>query len=273
MEHELRTRKPYPTDVSDEEWAFVAPYLTLMTPDAPQRVHDPREVFNALRWMVRAGAPWRLLPGDLPPWPAVYQQTQRWIAAGCFAAMVHDLRAMLRWSAGRTDQPTAVIIDSATRQSTPESGHRAGYDGHKKRNGTKIHAAVDTLGELLVLHVTPANASDRAQVAALAEEVQAVTGQTVQVGFVDQGYTGDAPAAAAAAQGIRLEVVKLEEAKRGFVLLPRRWVVERSFAWAARFRRLAKDYERLPETVAGLHFVAVACLMLHRLVTVAAQSP
>ena len=180
MEKQVLPRKPYPTDVSDEEWAFVAPYLTLMTADAPQRRHDLREVFNAVRWIVRAGCPWRLLPTNFPPWEAVYQQTQRWIKAGCFEAMVHDLRALLRWSVGRADQPTAVILDSATRQSTPESGHRAGYDGHKKREGSKIHAAVDTLGELLVLHVTPANASDRAQVAALAEEVQAVTGQTVE---------------------------------------------------------------------------------------------
>ena len=273
MEDELRPRKPYPTDVSDEEWAFVAPYLSLMTPDAPQRVHDPREVCNAVRWIVRAGAPWRLLPNDFPRWEAVYQQTQRWIAAGCFEAMVHDLRALVRWTAGRADHPTAIIIDSATRQSTPESGHRAGYDGYKKRNGSKIHAAVDTLGALLALQVTPANASDRAQVGALAEAVQAVTRQTVELGFVDQGYTGEQAANDAAKHGIRLEVVKLEEAKRGFVLLPRRWVVERSFAWAARFRRLAKDYERLPETVAGLHFVAFACLMLQRLLTVAAQSP
>jgi transposase len=273
MENQVLPRKPYPTDVSDEEWAFVVPYLSLMSEAAPQRRHDLREVFNALRWMVRAGASWRMLPHDFPRWEAVYQQTQRWIAAGCFEAMVHDLRAMLRWSAGRADQPTAVILDSATRQSTPESGSRAGYDGYKKRNGSKIHLAVDTLGELLVLQVAPANAGDRAQVAALAEEVQAVTGQTVELGFVDQGYTGEQAEADAAAHGIRLEVVKLEEAKKGFVLLPRRWVVERSFAWATRFRRLAKDYERLPETVAGLHFVAFACLMLHRLVTVAAQSP
>src|SRR5918993_4064877 len=171
MESQVVPRKPYPTDVSDEEWAFAAPYLTLMSEDAPQRRHDLREVFNALRWIVRAGAPWRMLPHDFPRWEAVYQQTQRWIAAGCFEAMVHDLRAMLRWSAGRTDQPTAVLIDIATRQSNPESGHRAGYDGHKKRTGSKIHAAVDTLGELLALHVTPANASDRDQVAALAAEV------------------------------------------------------------------------------------------------------
>jgi transposase len=154
MEKQVLPRQPYPTDVSDEEWAFVAPYLSLMTEDAPQRRHDLREVFNALRWIVRAGAPWRLLPTTFPPWEAVFQQTQRWIKADCFAAMVHDLRAMLRWSAGRADQPTAVIIDSATRQSTPESGHRAGYDGHKKRTGSKIHGVVDTLGELLVLRAS-----------------------------------------------------------------------------------------------------------------------
>jgi transposase len=111
------------------------------------------------------------------------------------------------------------------------------------------------------------------QVAALAAAVQEATGQAVDLAFVDQGYTGERPAAAAQEQGIRLEVVKLPEAKHGFVLLPRRWVVERSFAWAGRFRRLAKDYERLPEVVAGLHFLAFAYLMLHRLVTVAAQSP
>jgi transposase len=180
---------------------------------------------------------------------------------------------MLRWAEGRADTPTAVIFASATRQSSPESGHRAGYDGYKRRKGSKIHVAVDTLGHLLAVLVTPANAQDREQVAALAEAVQEATGQTVELAFVDQGYTGEQPADDAAAQGIRLELVKLEEAKRGFVLLPRRWVVERSFAWAARFRRLAKDYERLPEVAAGLHFLAFVSLMLHRLVTVVAQSP
>ena|SRR5215210_368765 len=270
---EKQPRKPYPTDVTDDEWAFVAPYLTLMTEDAPQRRHDRREVFNALRWIVRTGAQWRMLPTNFPPWPAVYQQTQRWLAAGCFAAMVHDLRAILRWAEGRADAPTAVILDGRTVQSTPESGARAGYDGHKRRKGSKVHAAVDTLGNLLALHVTAADAQERDQVGELAAAVQEATGETVEVAYVDQGYTGDEPAAEATAQGIRLEVIKLPDAKRGFVLLPRRWVVERSFAWVARFRRLARDYERLPKTVAGLHFVAFACLMLHRLVTVVVQSP
>lgn len=273
METTAPTRKLYPTDVSGEEWEFVAPYVTLMTPDAPQRRYDLREVFNGLRFIVRGGLQWRLMPHDLPPWTTVYQQTRRWLAAGVFETIVHDLRVLLRLGAGRAARPTAAILDSRTLQSTPESGRRAGYDGAKRKKGYKIHAAVDILGELLALHATPADAQDWDQVARLAEAVQEATGGTVEVGFVDQSDTGDDPAAEAASQGIRLEVVKLPEAKRGFVLLPRRWVVERSFAWIGRFRRLAKDYERLPETVVGLHFVAFSCLMLHRLVTVAAQSP
>jgi transposase len=273
METHAPARKPYPTDVSDEEWAFVAPYVALVRADAPQRRHDLREVFNAVRWIVRAGAPWRLLPTNFPPWEAVYQQARRWLAAGVFEAMAHDLRMLLREAEHRMPQPRAVIFDSRTVQSTPESGAGSGYDGHKRRKGRKTHVAIDTLGHLLAVVVTPANAQDREQVAILAAAVQEVTGQSVEVGFVDQGYTGEQAETAAAAQGIRLEVVKLPEAKRGFVLLPRRWVVERSFAWVARFRRLARDYERLPETVAGLHFLAFACLLLHRFIPLLADSP
>jgi transposase len=255
-------RKPYPSDVSDEEWVFVAPYLALVRADAPQRRHDLREVFNGLRWLVRTGAEWRMLPHDFPRWDAVYQQTRRWLDAGVFEAIVHDLRTLLRLDLGRSGQPSAAILDGKTLQSTPESGGRAGYDGHKRKKGSKLHAAVDTLGHLLALHVTPADAQDRAQVEVLAAAVQEATGESVQLAYVDQGYTGEEPVAAAQPHGIRLEVVKLPEAKRGFVLLPKRWVVERGFAWAARFRRLARDYERLPSVLAGLHFLAFACLIV-----------
>jgi transposase len=262
----------YPSDVSDDEWAFVLPYLTLMREGAPQRVHDLRAVFNGLRWIIRTGAQWRMMPHDLPPWAVVYQQAQRWLKAGVFQAMVDDLRVLLRLAAGRSGTPSAMILDSRTLQSTPESGHRAGYDGAKRKKGSKVHVAVDTLGHLLALHVTPANEQDRAQVERLATQVQEVTGASVELGYVDQGYTGESAHEAAAGQGIELEVVKLPEAKRGFVLLPRRWVVERSFAWAARFRRLARDYERLPETLAGLHFLVFVILMLRRFVELMSQS-
>jgi transposase len=261
----MDTRKPYPSDVYDEEWAFVAPYLALVREDAPQREHDlRREVFNGLRWIVRTGSAWRYMPHDLPPWETVYQQTQRWLKAGVFEEMIHDLRVLLRLSKDRSSEPTAAILDSRTLRSTPESGHRGGYDGHKGKKGSKVHAAVDTLGHLLALGVSPANEDDRKEVEKLSEEIQRATGENVELAYVDQGYTGERTSGAAAEHGIRLEVVKHEEAKRGFVLLPRRWVVERDFAWASRFRRLVKDYERLPETVAGLHFVAFACLFLQQ---------
>jgi transposase len=260
----MATRKPYPSDVSDEEWTFVAPYLALLREDAPQRNHDLREVLNGLRWIVRTGSAWRYMPHDLPPWEAVYQQTQRWLKAGVFEDMIHDLRVLLRLSKERAPAPSAAIVDSRTLRSTPESGHRGGYDGHKNKKGSKVHAAVDTLGHLLALRVSPANADDRKEVEKLCEEIQKATGENVELAYVDQGYTGEKASESAAEHGIRLEVVKQEEAKRGFVLLPRRWVVERDFAWATRFRRLVKDYERLPETLAGLHLVAFACLFLQQ---------
>ena len=230
-----KARQNYPSDVSDEEWAFCAPYLTLMKEDAPQREHSLRELFNGLRWFVRAG---------------------------CFENIAADLRLLLRLRAGRAAAPSAAILDSRTLQSSPESGARTGYDGAKKRKGSTVHAAVDRLGHLLAVKVTAANEQDRAQVGALAQAVQAATGDHVPVAFVEQGDTGEQPAAEAAQHGLPLEVVQPHEAKRGFGLLPRRWVVERSFAWAARFRRLARDYERLATTLAGYHWLAFALLRL-----------
>jgi len=163
MAHKTRgTRTNYPSDLSDEEWAFCARYLTLMREDAPQRDYPLRATFNALRYMVRAGCPWRMMPNDLPPWYSVQQQAQRWIRAGCFEAMAQDLRKVLRLLAGRHTEPSAVILDGRTLQSTPESGARAGYDGHKRKKGSKVHAAVDTLGHLLALKVTAANEQESA---------------------------------------------------------------------------------------------------------------
>ena len=255
-------RRGYPSDVTDEEWAFCAPYLTLMREDAAQRDYPLRELFNGVRYVVRTGCQWRYLPHDFPAWTAVYQQGRRWWTAKCFETMAHDLREMLRVVAGRLPDPTAAVLDSRTLSSTPESGERAGYDGHKRRNGSKIHIAVDTLGHLLALRVTPANEQDRAQVAALAKATQQATGETVQLAYVDQGYTGETAAEAAQQHGMRLEVVKLPQAKRGFVLLPRRWVVERSFGWLSRFRRLARDYERLAHSLASMHWLAFLGLLL-----------
>jgi len=260
----------YPSDVSDEEWAVALPYLTLLAPTALQRRHDLRAVFNAVRYLARTGVPWRYLPNDFPPWPVVYQQPRRWLAAGSFEALVQDARMLLRALKGRTAQPTAVILDARVLQSTPESGNRAAYSGAKRRKGAKTHLAVDTLGHPLALSVTPASDDERTQVETVAAQVQAMTGDHVEIAYVDQGYTGPDAVASAQTHGIELVVVKTPQAKRGFVLLPNRWVVERSFAWISRFRRLARDCERLPTVLPtvllGLHFLALACLMLHQLI-------
>src|ERR1700744_6478426 len=158
------------------------------------------------------GAPLRMLPNKFPPWELLYRQTQRWLQAGCFENMVCDLRSIIRVAQERRGQPSAVILDGRTLQSTCESGPRAGYDGYKRKRGSKVHMAVDTLGQLLAVHVTPANEQERAQVGELARQVQQATGQTVKVAFADQGYTGEEPAQAALDEGIELQVIKLPEA-------------------------------------------------------------
>jgi len=256
------TRKSYPSDASDAEWEFLIPYLLLMREDAPQRTHSLREVFNGIRYVVKTGCQWRMLPHDFPDWTVVYQQARRWIQAGVFEEVVHDLRICLRVLNDREEQPTAAILDGRTLQSTPESGERAGYDGAKKKNGSKVHIAVDTLGNLLALKVTAGNEQEREQVAELAAKLQEVTGSTVETAFVDQGYTGENAAQQASDHGIVLEVVKHTEAKKGFVLLPRRWVVERTFGWLGRFRRLTRDYERLAKVLAGWHWLAFLVLLI-----------
>jgi transposase len=137
-----KVRRGYPSDVSDEESEFVVPYLLLCREDSAQREHDLREVFNGIRYVARSGCPWRLLPHDLPPWAAVYQQMRRWIEARCFEALVADVQSVVRLWAGRKGQPTAICRDSRTLPSTPESGPRAGYDGAKRRKGRSTSRSI-----------------------------------------------------------------------------------------------------------------------------------
>ena len=242
----------------------MAPYLTLRREDAGQRDYALRDASDAPRGVVPTGARWRFLPHDFPPWWAVYQQARRWLAAGCSEDMVHDLRQRRRIAGGRNPSPPAVILDGRTLQSAPGRGGRAGFAGYKMRNGSEIHIAVDTLGHLLALRVTTGKEQGRAQAADLAAAVRGAAGQTVTWAYTGQGYAGDQPAADAAAPGITLQVVEPDGAKKGFVLLPRRGVAERSFARMGRFRRLGRDYERLAETLAGWHWVAFLVLLLHR---------
>ncbi len=267
----------YPSDVTDEEWELCAPYLTLMSPNAPQRRHCMRAVFNAARYFVKTGCPWRYLPSDFPPYHTVFQQVGRWLEAGVLEAMAADLRMQARSLEGRREHPSAMIADGRTVQSMPESGARAGYDGYKKKRGSKVHIAVDTIGNLLALVVTPANEQERAQIGELCRQAQEECGDNLQIAWVDQGYTGEEPAKAALEHGVELVVVKLPKSKdkgkggkstkqkqKQFILLPRRWVVERTFGWFNRFRRLARDYERTAKRFAGYHWIAAVMLGLRR---------
>lgn len=257
----------YPSDVTDDQWEFCAPYLTLMTDEAPQRKHCLRGVFNALRYLVKTGCPWRYLPSDFPPYSAVYQQTERWVRAEVFETMADDIRKLLRVISQRDENPTAMIVDGRTIQSMPESGARAGYDGYKKKKGSKVHVAVDTLGNLLAVVVTAANEQERRQIGELCDQVQASCEESVEISYADQGYTGKEAKEECEKRGIELVVVKLPkmEGEKKFILLPKRWVVERSFGWLNRFRRLARDYERMAQHLAGYHWVAAIMLGLNNL--------
>lgn len=260
-------RRGYKTDIDDETYQFMLPYLVLKPEDAPQRKYEIREMVNALFYVARTGVQWEMLPHDLPPAEIVRQQAQRWFERGCFENMLHVSRIFSRVQQCKNAEPSAVILDSRTLQSTPESGHRAGFDGAKKRKGTKVHIVVDTLGHLLTLLSTPANEQDRKQVHELCLKVQEITGGSVEVAFVDQGYTGEQPNQDAESANVDLIVVKRPEASQGFVLLPKRWVVERSFAWLSRFRRLGRDLERLSSTLLGFHTLAFCIMLLTKLPT------
>jgi transposase len=246
--------------------ALGAPSLPRITAEAPQRAHSLREGCNGRRGLGRAGAAWRMLPLALPPGPTGSQQSPRWLQAGAFEALVPALRAVLRLAQGRKAAPSAAILARRPLQSTPESGTRAGDEGAKRRRGATVQRAGEMLGPLLAAHVTAANEHERRHVRALAATGQEGTGAAVALAWVDQGSPGAQAAQDAETHQRQLDVVQLPEAKKGCVLRPKRWVVERSHAWAARFRRLARDDARLAATLAGLPFVACALLRLTRFI-------
>ncbi len=257
------THQPYPSDVSDAEWEFVVPYLCLLPEDAAQREHGLRDVFDALRWIVRSGSPWRYLPKDFPPWEAVYQQTRRWLAAGCFEAIVHDLRAVLRL-------PPAACPSRRPRSSTaaPCSPRpRAGPGGLRRPQATQGLEGPPGRRYARAPAGPGRHAGQRAGPGPGRRPGRGGAGGDRGVGrggLRRSGLHRRGRGRRRGQHGIHLVVVSLPEAKQGFVLLPRRWVVERSFGWMARFRRLARDYERLGETLEGLHYVAFSILMLHK---------
>jgi transposase len=261
--------KRYPTDLTDAQWAIVEPLLPSEPPRAPggrPLRHERREIVNAVLYQVRAGGAWRMLPRDLPPWQTVYWYFKRWRQDGTLDRLHDALREQVRTrSEGRKPAPSAGIVDSqSVKGADTVSAATRGYDAGKKINGRKRHIVVDTIGMLLVVMVTTAAVQDRDGGRGILKRLAATIGSVRHV-FADGGYQGQLVAIAKRAWAITVEVVRKPADQRGFAVLPRRWVVERTFSWLMRQRRLVRDYERLPATHEAIVKWAMVAIMVNRL--------
>ena len=261
--------KRYPTDLTDAQWAIVEPLLPSEPPRAPggrPLRHQRREIVNAVLYHVRAGGAWRMLPRDLPPWQTVYWYFKRWRQDGTLDRLHDALREQVRTrSEGRKPAPSAGIVDSqSVKGADTVSAATRGYDAGKKINGRKRHIVVDTIGMLLVVMVTTAAVQDRDGGRGILKRLAATIGSVRHV-FADGGYQGQLVAIAKRAWAITVEVVRKPADQRGFAVLPRRWVVERTFSWLMRQRRLVRDYERLPATHEAIVKWAMVAIMVNRL--------
>src|SRR5215210_3648045 len=264
----MSTKRRYPTDLTDRQWKLVEPLLPSPPrgPAGRKPKHDRREIINAILYQVRAGGAWRMLPGDLPPWQTVYGYFRDWSADGTLDRVHDALRERVRAKQEkRNPQPSAGIVDSqSVKGADTVSAQTRGYDGAKQINGRKRHLVVDTLGLLLVVIVSAASLQDRDGGRVILKALNGAFGSVRHV-FADGGYRGQLVALAKSAWGIVVEVVPKPPDQRGFAVLPRRWVVERTFVWLLRFRRLVRDYERLPATHEALVKWAMVAIMLNRL--------
>jgi putative transposase len=256
-------RKPYATDVTDHHWELLEPLIPAARPGGRPRTVDLREVYNGIAYLLRAGCAWRLLPHDLPPWQTVYYYFRRWQRDGTWDTLHQVLHAGLRAAEGRHEEPSAAILDSQSVKTTSRGGVH-GYDAGKKVNGRKRHLLVDTLGLVLAIVVTAANVQDRDGAKLVLAKAQAL-GSRLQVVWADGAYGGELIAWVLRCCGWVLQTILRPVGVKGFVLLPKRWVVERTFAWLARFRRLSKDYEYHTDTSETMVKVAMIQVMVRRL--------
>jgi len=259
-------RKPYPTDLNDVEWQILKPLVPAAKPGGRPRSTDMREVLNAIFYVLRSGCAWRMLPHDLPPWKTVYDYFRGWRIDGVWEQINETLRVRLRKADGREAVPSAAILDSQSVKTTETKGIR-GYDAAKGVKGRKRHILVDTMGLLLMVLVHTANIQDRDGAKLLLSKVKESLQRFSRLRLIwaDAAYGGKLISWVLTNCSWTLEIVKRSDDAKGFVVLPRRWVVERTFAWFGRYRRLSKDYETLPETSEAMIYAAMSRLMVRRL--------
>jgi putative transposase len=261
-----KSQKAYPTDLNDTEWNRIVPYLPAASLKGRPLKYPWRAILNAIFYVVKNGCVWRALPHDFPAWQTVYYYFALFRREGYWEQWNRMIREAVREKEGREAQPSAMIVDSQSAKSA-ECGEQRGYDGNKKIIGRKRNLVVDTLGLVVVAKVTPANVQDvhagKQVLSDLAQEPTLIS--RLQKIFADGGYRGELVEWVSAELHAVLEIVLKVEGQKGFQVLPKRWVVERTFAWISRYRRLARDYEHLAATSEALIYIAMIRLGLRRL--------
>jgi len=256
-------RKRYPTDLTDEQWQLLEPLIPPAKPGGHPRTVDIREVLNGILYLTRGGITWRMMPHDLPPWGTVWTYFRQWRKDGVWQQINDKLVELVRESEGREIDPTAAIVDSQSVKTT-ECGGERGYDAGKKINGRKRHIIVDSIGMLLAVVVHPASVQDRDGAKLVMERIRDRFPRLALI-WADGGYAGELVAWVKSTLGCLLQIIRRPEGTKGFQILPRRWVVERTFGWLGRYRRLSKDYERTTESSEAMVYIAMIHVMVRRL--------